>query len=103
MTMKSIISTTAGAAVLLAFAMPAMAGSAGVNRPAFQTPYQQQQVLSALEYAQGPARVAAQENKNHPPYINRAHDIDVLISKIKAGKPVSQKEVDDALTPITAY
>lgn len=89
--------------MLLAFAMPAMAGSAGVDRPAYQTPYQQQEVLGELEYAQGPARVAAQENKNHPPYINRAHDIDVLISKTKAGQPVSQKEVDDALTPITDY
>jgi hypothetical protein len=101
--MKSTASITAGAAMLFAFAMRAMAGSAGVDRPAYQTRYQRQEVLSELQYAQGPARVAAQENKNHPPLINRAHDLDVLISKIEAGEPVSQKEVDDALTPITDY
>lgn len=101
--MKSIISISAGAAMLLAFAMPAMAGSVGIYRPAYETPYQQQEVLGELEEAQGPARVAAQENKDHPPYINRAHDIDVLIYKIKAGQPVSQGEVDQALTPIDVY
>ena len=101
--MKSIISISAGAAMLLAFSMPAIAGSAGVDRPAFQTPYERQEVLSQLEYASGPARVAAQENKNHPPYINRAYEIDQLIRKIKAGEPVSQDEVNEVLTPITPY
>ncbi len=101
--MKSIISISVGAATLLTFAMPVIAGSAGVGRPAYQTPYQQQEVLSELEEAQGPARVTAQENKDHPPFINRAHDIDVLIGKIKAGEPVSQKEVDRALTPIEVH
>jgi hypothetical protein len=101
--MKSIISISAGAAMLLAFAMPAMAGSVGLERPAYQTPYQQQEVLTELEEASGPARVAAQENKDHPPFVNRAYEIDQLIGKIKAGEPVSQEEVNEALTPIEVY
>jgi hypothetical protein len=101
--MKSIIAISAGATLLLASVVPVMAGAAGVERPAYQTPYQQQEVLSELEEASGPARVAAEENKNHPPYINRAYEIDQLIRKVKAGEPVSQEEVDQALTPITTY
>jgi hypothetical protein len=101
--MKSIISISAGAAMLLAFAMPAMAGSVGIYRPAYETPYQQQEVLGELEEAQGPARVAAQENKDHPPFINRAHEIDKLIYRIRSGESVSQNEVDEALTPIDVY
>ncbi len=101
--MKSIISISAAAALLLAFAMPAIAGSAGLERPAFHTPYQREEVLTALEDASGPARVAAQENKDHPPFINRSYEIDSLIRKIKVGEPVSQEEVNRALTPITIH
>jgi len=103
--MKSIISISIAGAPLCCspFAMPAMAGPAGVERPAYQTPCERHEVLRELEQASGPARVAAHENKNHPPYINRAYEIDVLIRKIKAGEPVSQDEVDQALTPITVY
>ena len=101
--MKSIISLSASAAFVLGLAIPALAGSVGVDRGQIVTPYQAQEDLALLQNAQGQARVVAQENKNRPPYINRAHDLDVLVHKLQNNEPVSQEEVDQALQPINSF
>lgn len=108
--MKSIISMTLSAALVLGMSLPAIAGSVGVERSytttttfqtgAYANPYEAQQDLARLQQASDQARVAAQGSKNHEPFTNRSYEIDSLIHKIQNGEPVQQSQIDGALEPV---
>ncbi|MGO9452262.1 MAG: hypothetical protein ACLQDV_14655 [Candidatus Binataceae bacterium] len=98
--MKPIVAISLSAALLISLSIPALAMECN---PGANIPTQHQKLIARLQDASDQARVAAQENKNHPPFAGKSYEIDSLIQRIQSGERVSIAEIDQALTPIAIH
>jgi hypothetical protein len=101
--MKSFSSVCMALVVSTALASPALAGTAGVSgahNAAAQDP-------ATIAYLQRAADKALQDgrdgNKNNVAFRQKSYEIEQLVAKMKAGEPVQQTEIEQALQPVHVW
>jgi hypothetical protein len=85
-------------ALLITLTVPGLAAD---YTQSLRVPEQQQQLIAQLQDTSARARIAAQENKTHPPFAGKSYENDSLIQRIQSGMMVSPIEIEQALTPVS--
>jgi hypothetical protein len=101
--MKSFSSVCMALVVGAALASPALAGTAGVSG----THYAPAQDRATIAYLQRAADKALQDgrdgNKNNVAFRQKNYEIERLVAKMKAGEPLQQTEIEQALQPVHVW
>jgi hypothetical protein len=101
--MKSFSSVCMALVASAALASPAVAGTAGVSG----TRYAPAPDQATIAYLQSVADKALQDgrdgNKNNVAFRQKNYEIERLVAKMKAGEPVQQTEIEQALEPVHVW
>lgn len=101
--MKSFSSVSMALVVGAALASPALAGTAGVSRTHY-SPAQDQATIAGLQRAADRALQDGRDgNKNNVAFRQKSYEIERLVAKMKAGEPVQQAEIGQALQPVHVW
>src|SRR4029077_9911289 len=113
-TMKTLSTISVAAVLAATFAIPAWAGSVGMERtvPAAQANTAQTQVNPELiaklqeaseDAAQAGRRSGIKNNPGNPAYLKKSAQINDLIERLKSGQKVDPSEIDQAFEPVSLW
>ena len=101
--MKSFSSVCMALVVSAALASPALAGTAGLSRTHY-APAQDEATIAGLQSAADRALQDGRDgNKNNVAFRQKNYEIERLVAKMKAGEPVQQSEIEEALQPVHVW
>jgi hypothetical protein len=102
--MKRKLSTIFAAGTLaLALSVPALAGPVGLAGT-YSATSPDPTTIAELEHA---SKIALREgrdgNKNNPAFTLKSSDDLALVARLQSGQQVDQKQIDDALQPVSVW
>ena len=100
--MKYSLTIIAAAAFATAVAVPALAGSVGIQAP--RNSATESETIAQLQVAAVQATTDGRNgNKNNIEFARKNYEINQLVARLESGQQVGQSEIDRALDPARVW